>query len=549
MQSEQPSYQSLLSVGCLKASLRFWLAAGFLILFSTGAPAAEATDDAIGSFDIERFEVSGTTLIDAPSAQQLVAPFAGRARSFSDVELAVEALRGAYRARGYSVVQVVVPEQELNQGVVRLQVIEARVGKVTIEGNAAFDEANIRRSVPALREGEIPNIARISSSLRVANENAGKKTSLSLQAAEREGEIDMTLQVTEEKPWAFNLLLANTGSERTGRTSVTGQYQNFNVAGLDHILSAQYTTSVERPDRVSVFGGSYRIPLYSLGDSVDFFGSYSEVDSGTISTGPFNLLVSGKGTTLGTRYNHSLPRHGDFTSKLTAGLDYKSFKDSVDLQGLQLGNDLTIRPASLAYSGELALPGSSSSFSITGVRNLPGGNKGQEADLQRVRSETSARYTLVRFTGSHLILMQNDWQARFALNGQMTRDALVPAEQFGAGGASTVRGLGERALSNDQGHAVNAELYTPELCAGGDSFLAAAQCRLLVFYDTGRVSRNRVLPGEQAQATIASAGIGLRLAAARQVSLQMDLGQVLDGADTQSRKGERRLHVSLSLAF
>jgi hemolysin activation/secretion protein len=69
---------------------------------------------------------------------------------------ALEALEAAYRERGYNVVTVELPEQELNGGVVQLRVVETKIGRVSVKNNQYFDEANIRRSLPALQEGSRP---------------------------------------------------------------------------------------------------------------------------------------------------------------------------------------------------------------------------------------------------------------------------------------------------------------------------------------------------------------------------------------------------------
>ena len=64
-------------------------------------------------FDIASYEVSGDTLLGPQLVQSLVAPFAGRQRDFGAIQQAVEALENAYRERGYTMVLVALPEQEL----------------------------------------------------------------------------------------------------------------------------------------------------------------------------------------------------------------------------------------------------------------------------------------------------------------------------------------------------------------------------------------------------------------------------------------------------
>jgi len=52
--------------------------------------------------------------------QAVLAPYTGAGRDFGDVQHALEALEALYRARGYDMVTVQLPEQELNGGAVRL---------------------------------------------------------------------------------------------------------------------------------------------------------------------------------------------------------------------------------------------------------------------------------------------------------------------------------------------------------------------------------------------------------------------------------------------
>ncbi len=107
-------------------------------------------------FDIDRFRIEGNTLLNPEEIEALLKPFTGKQREYGDVEHAIEALKKRYRKQGFSVVWVVAPEQDLDKGIVTLRVIEARIGKVVIEGNHFFDDSNIRASLPALKEGVAP---------------------------------------------------------------------------------------------------------------------------------------------------------------------------------------------------------------------------------------------------------------------------------------------------------------------------------------------------------------------------------------------------------
>jgi len=478
-------------------------------------------------FGITRFVVEGNTVLPAGEIDALLAPYAGPAREFADVQRALEALQRAYAGRGFGMVRVVLPEQELDRGVVRLRVIEARIGRVTVEGNRFFDEANIRRSLPGLREGEAPNVARLSANLAQANENPAKKTTMRLKDGTRAGEVDARLIVADEKPWNLGLAVDNSGASSTGKTMVGVVYQNADLFGRDHVASVQYTTTAEEPQRVSVYGAGYHVPIYPLGDSADLYASYSDVDSGTVLAGIFDLQVSGRGTIFGARYNHAFPHLGRVDSTLTLGFEQKAYRNDVEFAGFQLGNDVTVRPMSLAYWGAAKGEASTTAFNMAAAHSF-----------------SQVAYSLARLGLAHSQALPGDWQLRAVVQGQYSRDALVPGEQFGAGGMNTVRGFDSREIAGDKGVAGSLEAYTPDLCGRTARFY----CRVLAFGDAARVSRNGALPGEFAHQSIASAGVGLRAAIGRNVSAQVDIAHVID-AGPVSERGSSRVHFKLGLTY
>lgn len=525
-----------------------------LLPVSNLAYAADAVQaPAVIRFDINRFDVSGNTLLPDDVVQAALQPFTGKDRDFGSVQKALEALEAVYHKRGFNVVQVELPEQELNQGVVKLKVVQTKIGKVKVDGQQFFTADNIRHSLPGLVEGQTPNIKKVSASLRMANENPSKKVTLQLESSDQDGEVDALLKVADEKVWKLGANLDNTGSPSTGKTHLGLLYQHANLFNLDHVLSLQYTTTLEKPSQVAIYGLGYHIPLYSLGDSVDIFANYSDVDSGvvtTISTGPgqgrgSDFAVAGKGKVFGVRYNHNLGRFGDYEPKLSYGLDHKVFINDIQLGGFQLGKDVTVRPLSIAYFGTKPIKNGEINFSTTLLRNIPGGKNGGSADIEAVRLGAAANYTILRWTANLSLNLPADWQMRAAMNGQYTKDALIPGEQFGAGGSTSVRGFNERELANDTGFQVNLELYSPNWCRGSDS--TPLQCRLVLFYDGAHAERNKALPGEVESATIGSVGLGWRVLLGRYMSAQMDLGHVINSGGLGT--GKNKMHFKLNFSY
>jgi len=184
---------------------------------------------------------------------------------------------------------------------VHLTVVETRIGKVRVAGNTAHSEANIRRSLPAVAAGIIPNTDAISTDLRIANENPSKKVNLELQSSSQPGVIDALEQVTDQKTWSVGGVLDNSGYESSGRTHLTAQYQNFDLGGLDH-TSARSTRPAPRAEQAA--GVRSRIPHPSVRrrQLAGLLWNISTINSGTVAAGLLDLQVSGAGAVFGVHF-------------------------------------------------------------------------------------------------------------------------------------------------------------------------------------------------------------------------------------------------------
>ncbi len=532
------------------------------------SPQAAAVDDS-PRFEIRRFVFEGATLVPVERLELETRPFVGSRKTFADVQRALEVVERAYSGAGWSAVQVVLPEQELERGEIRFQVIEAKIGRVIVEGNKFFEEANVRASVPSLSPGKAPNINAIARNLRVANESPAKQAQVLLRSGQEEATVDAVLRVVDEAPVKRSVTVDNTGSSTTGKLRVGVGLQNANLTGSDDVLSLQFVTAPYddhldgsgQPDRLSVvpnrrvtiLGAGYRIPLYESGDSLDFSLGYSNVNSGTVA----NIFsITGAGTIFGARYTANLMRLGDYEHRLVFSADYRTYDNKgVRAVGgtLQLIPDVTVHPLGITYAGSLRKQDSETGFSIGVFKNVSGGNDGRAEDFCMVGLRNnglgqcaSATYEVWRWALNYNRALPADFQARIGLSGQGTKDMLVPGELFGVGGADSVRGFSEREVADDKGIRGTVEVYSPDFA--GKAGLSNARVRALVFLDWARVSRNMPGPGEIHSQGIGSTGIGLRFSRGTNVAFRVDYGVVNDQGAGHT-KGSGRLHASFSYIF
>ena len=561
---------------------RLVTAAAFALLFSSGAQPAHAQAQPQSSaapapavaapvaeprFDIDRFTVRGASLITPEELRLILAPFIGKSKDFGDVQKALEALERTYTDKGYSAVQVILPEQQIDDGEIEFDIVEAKIGRIIVEGNKYFDEANVRASLPLLQPARAPNILHISDNLRVANENPAKQTTVLLRSGAVEGQVDAVVRVADERPNKISLTLDNTGTEQTGLFRLGIGYQNANMFNRDHVLNAQYVTAPNDNDRtnrlglypnknVLIVGAQYRIPLYRQGDTLEFSAGYSNVDSGVVA----NLFnISGSGSIFAARYNQNLEKMGDLEHKLSYGLDWRGYRSQVTqigVAGFGLVPDVTVHPVTLTYAGVYRKSESESNFFVSVSQNLPGGNDGGtgafQGDVSAVpvrppaRADSDPRYLVARWGFNHNRALPRDWQFRWGMSGQLTRDMLISGEQFGIGGADSVRGFLEREIINDNGYRGTLELYSPDF--GVVVPVTGARLRALTFYDWGAVKRIRPAVLEMHGQHISSIGLGLRFSRGTNFSLRLDAAWAIDKGGLQGR-GDARVHGSMAYIF
>ncbi len=525
---------------------------------SQAAPSAETAAQQDPRFEIKRFIVKGATLISIAETEAATAPFVGKDKDFADVQRALEAIERLYTVKGYTAVQVILPEQELDRGEVQFAVQEARIGKVVLEGNKFFDTANIRNSLPALKEGAAPNTHLVAENLRLANESSAKQTTVLLRSSQEEGQVDAAIRVADENPIKYSLTFDNSGTRQSGIFRIGAGFQHANLFNRDHVLSVQYVTAPHDDQEaqtikpypsksVFVLGGAYHVPLYGLGDSIDISVGQSNVNSGVVQ----NLFnISGSGTIFGIRYNRSLPRWGDVDHKLVMGWDWRAYHSYVTVIGgpASLVPDVTVQPLSLTYSGVHRSSSSDTNFYVGVYQNLPAGRDAGQQAFNASRTEANAGYFLQRYGVSHNRSFSNDMQLRASFSGQFTRDRLISGEHWGLGGADSVRGFLEREITSDWGFRGSAEIYSPDIASKFTS--SNARARLLAFYDWGRTQRNRpnLIIGEGRGQHVSSIGFGARISLGSSLFLRADYGVVLDPGGLQGYY-DGRGHVTLSYIF
>lgn len=502
-------------------------------------------------FDIWEYRVLGNSVLPRADIETLLYGNLGPGKTLDDVEQARVALETAYRDRGYGTVFVDIPEQEVAEGIVRLQVTEGKINRVRVTGARYFSNRSIRAAVPAAQPGSVPHLPTVQQQLSDLNAQSSDRNVVPvLKAGPRAGTVDLALNVKDEAPMHASVELNDQYTSNTTELRAIAAWSYDNLFGRLDSLAMQYQTSPEDMNEVAVWAGSYTMRLPDSKSKVALFYINSDSDIATVGDNGQTLSVLGKGQIFGARYINPFHSSAASTHVFIGSAEYKDFAESVlseDLfrtpisyMNLSLGHTSAWR-----FEKQQVTLSSSVGFGVRGLSNSP-------EEFRDKRARGRPNYWLLRADSSYGFQLPLNLSFRVRGAGQYSVEPVISNEQFSIGGADGVRGYREAEQLGDIGFKSSAELaYAPI-----DLFAQRAQVGMFVFYDLGRMSRleplrDRVtgLLSENVDQTFRSTGVGLEFGAFGFLSGSLTWAYALvDAPDWDSggtAGGDSRIHFSI----
>lgn len=183
------------------------------------------------SLEVRSFRFHGRTLLPESVLQAGLASFSGRSLTLAQLQQAAQVVSEIYRAAGWLAV-VQLPRQEIQNGVVMLQVVEARLGKVQvqIDPQVRMETQRILAMVHAqVPEGSPIHIDRIDRALLLMRDLAGVTASGNFVPGQDDGTTDLVITLGGGKRVDGSFTLDNQGAATTGkqRTSVSLSFNSI----------------------------------------------------------------------------------------------------------------------------------------------------------------------------------------------------------------------------------------------------------------------------------------------------------------------------------
>jgi hemolysin activation/secretion protein len=466
-------------------------------------------------FDVLEYLIEGTMLLPVTAIEQAVYPHLGEKKTLEDVERARDALERVYHDAGYLTVLVTIPQQKVDEGVVRLTVTEAPVNRLRVAGSRYFSPGEIKAAVPELAEGNVPHFPAMQKQLASLNRNSDRSITPVLRPGRTPGTVEVDLKVQDRLPLHGSLELDSRQNLNTTLTRLSANVSWDNLWQKQHSLGVTARYTPENPNQAQVFSANYTAPLAS-GSFLALYGVYSNSNIAAVGT----LNVLGKGTILGARYIVPLTGTEKFFHTATLGMDYKDFDQTVNLPGGDgFTGPISYLPFTLGWDGNWIEEGRNTKLGLAAnfhVRGL----FGSEEEFANRRFQAHSNYMFLRGNLSHTEILYKGWGVTGRASWQVTSSALIPTEQFVIGGVTNVRGYYEvQALGDDSGTA-GLEIFTPNFSKRLAESLDSLN--LVTFIEAGRVRVRQPLPGQPDGSTLVGTGAGLRLKAWKNLTAELD---------------------------
>lgn len=426
-------------------------------------------------FEVKSFELEGVKILPEAEVQGLLKAWIGKPVSFEDLQSACDAIAELYRKKGYTV-QAILPPQTIANGVVKILITEAKLGKVTVDmpqGPTRFGKERAAEYITyANRVGDPLNMQNLERAIIILNETPGVLASSQLEQGEKDGEVDVRLQLTQPSILQGRVEANNYGSRTTGANQGIFALSLNNPAGYGDSISLNGIAS----EGSQYVQGAYSLPVSPNGLRLGLAGTflnYKNVsnyaynggtgDAWTTGLSAAYPLVRSQGANLNGTVNYDIKSYNNrntatntLTSayninNLSAGLS-GNFVDGLGYGAINTGSvTLVLGHLDIFGINQSAYFGASNNY---GMYYVPDTNP---AIYQPI---TPSNFFKTTFSGSRTQELVEDGTTNLytAISGQFASVNLNSAEQFYLGGPYGVRAYPVAQSGGSQGGIFTAEL-------------------------------------------------------------------------------------------
>ncbi len=473
-------------------------------------------DEIEGTFFVSTIEITGSTVFAQADFVDLVAPYLNRQVRFSELLDLRSTITDRYVTAGYVTSGAIIPPQTLVNDTVTIQVIEGELEDIVVTGLTRLHAAYVRSRIGLASTPPLNTDRLLAGLQRLQLDPLIETVAADLQAGSRPNTSILVVDATEADSFAVDLSLDNYGSPSLGAGQRRLLLSEGNLAGWGDRIVLEYKNT-DGSHGVEV---SYILPVSPNNNALRVRAGYS---NSRVIDSDFDVLdISSDSFYSEFGYRHPLIETP--TEELVLGLTLSHQQNQT-----RLGLD-NIGPFPLS-------PGADSQgvTQVTALRFSQQWTQRSQSHVLAFRSQFSfgldllnatinetgpdSRFFAWRGQGQWLQRLGADTVLLLRGDAQLATVDLLSQEEFGLGGALSVRGYRKDALLRDNGLLLSAELRSP--IARIPELDATLQ--LIPFLDAG-VAWNVNADLLSGPNTLLGTGLGLLWQQGDHLSMRVDLG-------------------------
>jgi hemolysin activation/secretion protein len=499
--------------------------------------AAEAAHGGKPLFVLRSVVLTGATTLDKAELAAAFQSFLGKPVSQADLAAIASAISERYRAAGYHLSRAIVPPQDIENGRVRIQVIEGSITEVNLKGEGA-EQFGIRPMLDPVLAEQPSRFATLERQLLLINGRAGVRIADSAieEIGGPTGRFRLVLQVQTWHVYGF------AGVDNLGASTV-GPWQSYATAAFNSYftpgdtLAVNLSTTPGDVRELSFVRLSYDTPVGTDGARVGASTLYSEVRPGD-----FRRLYNDNTVTEGFELHGSITpiqtQHASLVLTVAAG-----FTNATESSVFGTLYEDHVRTLSLTsdYHWDDRFAGDNY-LSASYRQGLDIFGAGSPDGLSS-RDGASPSFSVLNAWFTRYQSLAAGWSIKLAGAAQFASGPLFSSQQFYLGGFAFGRGYGSAEISGDNGLAGTFELRYDQ--AVNWAYLAGYQ--LYSFVDAGLVWNDGCRPWEGG--ALISAGAGVRFTFINDLRADLSVAFPLSYRAPDNDTRSARFLVSLSTAL
>lgn len=410
------------------------------------------------SLPVKAFRLVGNSFLTAEQLAPALKEFEGRTLDFAGLQRASDAVAAAYREAGW-IVRVYLPEQDVSQGIITLQVVEARFAGTRFEGQASqrVQRDQVEAFFARQQSKNAPlNANSLDRALLLSDDLPGISVAGTLAPGVVDGETALVLQTTDEAFVFGDVTVDNTGARSTGKQRLIVNL-NLNSPGQRGELLSLTGLHTQGSDYGRV---AFTVPDGHNGLRLGINASsmhYRLVDG---DASLMAMQIKGRSSSLGMDWSYPLVRSRLRNLYFTGGLENKHFfSDNLNSSAAVPNSysDYDTDSLRLGLSGNRFDNVGGGGTNSLSVQMLWGRLSRMQAHNQ---IDSIARaYNKINYSASRQQTLSPAHSLQLSLQGQMATQVLDSSERMFIGGANSVRAYPVSELGGERGQVVSAQWH------------------------------------------------------------------------------------------